>query len=198
MIRATVVVITAVALGVATAYAQEWLPQQIGSLANSAGPWVLVAFALSLLATIGWLASLFGSAALLGLLGGYVLGAGIRGDASSNTTIVFWGAAALLAGPLLGLSAHWVKAGRDLPAATGAGVVCGVLLGEGIYGLMYIADSTYPPYWWGEIVVGLMLLVVIAWWRVHGIRAIALFVGATVLTAVALVLVYRWAPLSLL
>jgi hypothetical protein len=37
-------------LGVLTAYAQEWLPDELGSLANSAGSWALVAFLLALLA----------------------------------------------------------------------------------------------------------------------------------------------------
>jgi Family of unknown function (DUF6518) len=47
----------------------------------------------------------FGSASLLPLLAGYGLGAEMQGFPSSTTTVVFWGAAALLAGPLLGLSA---------------------------------------------------------------------------------------------
>lgn len=63
-----VVVAIALALGVATAYAQEWLPEQMGSLANSVGSWALVACALSLLATSGQLAAVFGSASLLTLL----------------------------------------------------------------------------------------------------------------------------------
>lgn len=30
----------------------------------------------------------------------------------------------------------------------------GVLIGEEVYGLTYVADTTFPPYWRGEIVVG--------------------------------------------
>ena len=37
-------------LGVLTAYAQGWLPDELGSLANSSGSWVLVAFLVALLA----------------------------------------------------------------------------------------------------------------------------------------------------
>jgi hypothetical protein len=188
----------ALALGVLTAYAQGWLPQKMGSLANSAGSWALVAFALSLMATSGWLAAVFGSASLLALLAGYVLGAEMQGYPSSTTTVLFWGAAALLAGPLLGLSAFWIKTRRDLLAATGVGAVSGVLIGEGIYGLTQVADSTYPPYWWGEIVVGLILLLAVAWRRLLGLRAVVVSVGVAVLAAVAFVLVYSRGPSALL
>ena len=151
----------ALALGVLTAYAQGWLPERLGSLANSAGTWALVAFILALLvATSAQEAMVFGSLSLLGLLAGYVVGAQMRDVPSSTTTVAFWIAAALVAGPVLGLSAYWIKSRRDLLAATGFGVMAGMLIGEGIYGLTQIADTTYPPYWWGEIVVGLILLLV--------------------------------------
>ena len=198
VLRSAVVAIVALALGVLTAYAQGWLPQQMGSLANSAGSWALVAFALSLMATSGWLAAVFGSASLLALLAGYVLGAEMQGYPSSTTTVLFWGAAALLAGPLLGLSAFWIKTRRDLLAATGVGAVSGILIGEGIYGLTQVADTTYPPYWWGEIVVGLILLLAVAWRRLLGIRAVVLSVGVAVLAVVAFVLVYSRGPSALL
>jgi hypothetical protein len=74
VLRAAVVVIVALALGVLTAYAQGSLPQRMGSLANSAGSWVIAACALSLLATSDRLAAVYGSASLLGLLGGYLPG----------------------------------------------------------------------------------------------------------------------------
>ena len=165
MWRAAVVVPAALALGVLTAYAQGWLPRQMGSLANSAGSWALAACALSLLATSDRLAAVFGFASLLGLLAGYVLGAHILGYPSSLTTVLFWGGAAVLAGPPLGIGAHWAKTRRDLLAAIGVGVVTGVLVGEGIYGLTRIADTTFPPYWWGELIVGLCLLLAVVWGR---------------------------------
>ena len=69
----------------------------------------------------------------------------------------------------------------------------GILVGEGIYGLTQIADTTYPPYWWGEIVVGLILLIVGAR-RLLGSRAVALSIGVAALAAAAFVLVYSRAP----
>lgn len=122
---------------------------------NSSGSWALVAFGLALLAADIRVAAASGSLTLLTLLGGYVLGSGIRGYPSGAAMIVFWVAAALLAGPLLGFGAYWVKIESGPRAALGIGAMSGVLVGEGVYGLAYIADTTFPPYWWGEILVGL-------------------------------------------
>ncbi len=159
--RSAIVVGVSLLLGVLTAYAQGWLPERLGSLANSAGTWALVAFILSLLvAASAPEAAAFGALSLIGLLAGYVVGAHMRDVPSSTTTVSFWVAAALVGGPVLGLSGYWIRYRRDLFAAAGVGIVSGVLIGEGIYGLTQIADTTYPPYWWGEIVVGLILLVI--------------------------------------
>lgn len=186
------------ALGVLTAYAQGWLPEQVGSLANSAGSWALVAFALALPAANGRLAAAFGSLSLLALLAGYVLGARVRGYPSSASTIAFWGAAAMLAGPLLGLSAHWVRTGRGPVAAAGIGAMSGVLVGEGVHGLVAIADTTYPAYWWGEIVAGVVLLILVARRRLRGVRTVVLSVVVTVSAAAAFVVVYSRDLLALL
>ena len=181
-------------MGVLTAYAQGWLPEQLGSLANSAGTWALVAFIASLLiATSAPEAAVFGSLSLLGLLAGYVVGAQMRDVSSSTSTVAFWIAAALVGGPVLGLSAYWIRFRRDLLAATGVGVMSGILVGEGIYGLTQIADTTYPPYWWGEIAVGLILLIV-GTRRLLGFRAIAFSIGVAALAGASFVVVYSRAP----
>ena len=79
-------------------------------------------------------------------------------------------------------------------AAVGIGAVSGVLIGEGIYGLTQIADTTYPPYWWGQIVVGSVLLVVMAWRRPRDKRSAALSLGVAALTAALFVLIYNQGP----
>ena len=177
-------------LGVATAYAQAWLPHEVGSLANSAGSWALIAFLLALLGTTARVGAALGFVALATLLAGYVLGAAVRGDPSSNALVAFWGLAALIAGPILGLSAHWVRTDRHHLAAIGTGVMSGVLIGEGVYGLRYIADTTYPPYWWGEIIVGLILLGSVAATRLRTGRSTAIAVACSLGVAAAFVVVY--------
>lgn len=183
--------IVALALGVLTAYAQEWLPAELGSLANSSGSWALVAFGLALLLATGVRnAAVIGSLALLALLVGYVLAAEARGYASGSALIAFWGAAALLAGPLVGVGAYWAKWGERLRPGLGVGAMSGVLIGEGLYGLAFIADTTYPPYWWAEIVVGAFLAAWVVSQRPSRLQtaAVALAVGA--LTAAAFLVVY--------
>ena len=189
--RATLLVVSiAVFLGVVTAFAQGWLPEQVGSLANSSGSWALLAFLLAWLAATPAAAAVFGSLSLLALLAGYIVGASMLGYPSSAQLIIFWGLAALLVGPPLGLGAFWVRHRGGRLAALGAGAISGVLIGEGAYGLAYIADTTYPPYWWGQIVVGLLLLLALMARRLPRLRDRALSLGICATTAVAFVAVY--------
>jgi hypothetical protein len=177
-----------VALGVATAYGQFWLPSEVASLANSSGSWSLVAFVVALRSRTPRIAALCGALALAGLLLGYVLGAGVRGDPSSRSLMVFWGLAALTAGPVLGVSAHWCAWAGDRLVAVGAGVMSGVLVGEGAWALASVADTTYPPYWWAEIVVGLVLLTTLT--RRLPRRSVVLAAAVTAGVAVAFSAVY--------
>ena len=177
-------------LGVLTAYGQAVLPQEMGSFANSSGSWALTAFLLALVAANQRMAAALGFLALITLLGGYVLGARIRGDISSSALIAFWGLAAVVAGPVLGLSASWLKTGRGYRASAGAGVMSGVLIGEGLYGLTHIADTTYPPYWWGEIVVGAGLLGYLAARRFRQLRPAAVAFVCCLVVAAAFVGIY--------
>jgi hypothetical protein len=190
--------VASLALGFLTAYGQEWLPAELGSLANSAGSWSLIAFALALLGSSLRIAGALGALVLIGLLFGYVVGAHVRGFAAGTALVLFWSAAAVTAGPALGLGAHWVKTRRDHLAAVGTGVMSGVLVGEGVYGLSFISDTTYPPYWWGEIAAGVTLLVVI------GVRVLrqgptaAIAAAACCITATAFVVIYHLDLISVL
>jgi hypothetical protein len=196
--RLAVVGAVGLSLGFLTAFGQAWLPEELGSLANSSGSWSLVAFALAWTATSTRVAAAFGSVSLLALLAGYVLGAGARGFAPGTALLLFWGLAAVLVGPLLGAGAHWVKTERGLAAAAGIGAMSGVLVGEGVYGLTVIADTTYPPYWWGQAILGVVLLAVTALWRLRGPRIVAAAVAAGAITAIAFVVVYSQNLISVL
>lgn len=188
--RVGLVAFLGLTLGIVTAHAQAWLPHEVESLANSVGSWALIAFLLALLGTTPRFAAILGFVALVTLLVGYVVGAAVRGDPSSNALVAFWGLASLIAGPILGLSAHWVKTDRHHLAAVGAGVMSGVLIGEGVYGLTYIANTTYPPYWWGEIIVGLVFLAYVAARRLRTGRSTAVAVACSVVVAAAFIVVY--------
>lgn len=177
-------------LGVATAYGQALLPTALASLANSAGPWALVAFLLAMTASRKSVAAGVGVLSLATSLGGYVLGAALRGYPSSTGLLVFWGMAAILVGPVLGLAGCAARGGSPVAAALGAGAMSGVLVGEGVYGLNYIADTTYPPYWYGSAVVGVALLTWVAVWRLRRVAPLLLAVATTIVVAAAFVIVY--------
>lgn len=183
--------VVALGLGVLTAYGQGWLPDEAASLANSVGSWSVAAFLLALLAPRLIPAVLTGAVVLLGLLAGYVLGADVRGYPSSSSLILFWGAASVTAGPALGAAAHWVRCGPPVLVAVGVGAVSGVLVGEGIHGLTAIADTTYGPYWWAQIGVGVLVLGASVGLRLRSIRPAALAVAVTGVVAAAFAAIYR-------
>jgi hypothetical protein len=188
------VAVTALLLGILTAYAQSWLPDQVNSFANSSGSWALAAFALAMLAPGPWRAAGFGVLTLALLLAGYVLGDGIRGYPSATSTITFWAFAAVLAGPVLGLAGHWVRFRAPSLAAIGAGVMSGVLVGEGIYGLTALDTSdgySRPGYWWGQIAVGVVLLLVLGAVRFRAVRPAFLGLAVAAWVAVAFLAVYQ-------
>ncbi|MCU1591796.1 MAG: rane protein [Frankiales bacterium] len=146
--------------GVLTSYAQGWLPSQVGSLANSAGPWCLIAFLAALPARRPALAAFCGAVTLVALVSGYYAASMWRGYGVSTRTVDLWVFAAFVAGPVLGLSAHWLRDRRAPRAAMGAAVPATLLLAEAAYGIRVIADTTYPAYWWAEAGCGAALLVV--------------------------------------
>jgi hypothetical protein len=181
-------------LGVLTAYSQGWLPDQVNSFANSSGSWALAAFALAFLAHNPWRAALFGVLALAMLLAGYVLGNNLRGYPTGTSTTIFWGLAAALAGPVLGLAAYWVRYRTPALAAIGAGMMSGVLVGEGIYGLTALNSSdgySHPGYWWSEIVVGVVLLLGLGAVRFRAVRPAFLALAVCAWVSVAFLALYQ-------
>lgn len=194
--RTRTVVGLAIAVGLAagalTAWAQSWLPEQAASLANSVGSWSLIAFVLALLAPTARSAALTGALVLAALLAGYVVTDALRAHPSGSALIVFWGLAAVIGGPLLGVAAHWTRHAATL-AGVGAGVMSGVLIGEGVYGLHYLADTTYLPYWWGQIGVGAVLTVAAAALRAWRGRTIAVAALSALGVAVVFVVLYHLA-----
>jgi len=148
-------------VGAFTASAQGWLSDATTSLANSAGPWALVAFVVARYnARVPWAVV----AAMLTLSCcelGYALATSVRGGSNSNSTIAFWLAAAVLAGPPLGLAGAWATR-HDLRGGLGYGALGGVLIGEGVYGWTTVADTTDWRYWAVELVIGVAIVVLLA------------------------------------
>lgn len=119
------------ALGVLTSYAQGWLPEQVAPLANSSTSWCVVAALLALTARSAPAGALAATAALLSLNAGYGLGSELRGYVYGSQGLAFWSLAAVVAGPPVGAAVHWVRQRRRLLGPPAAGVLAGVVAGEG-------------------------------------------------------------------
>ena len=187
---ALLVLVVAVGLGALTELGQSWLPQSTASLANSGGSWAAVAFVLALLATGTGRAVLWGLLGLAGLVGGDYTTAILRHVAESPGSIRFWMLAAVIAGPLLGLAASWVRRGSPVAAALGAGAAAGLLGGESYYGLTAIAGSTSSLYWTIQLAIAVALLIALDAWRVREPAPIILSVVTAGVVGALTALVY--------
>ncbi len=180
------------AIGIATSVGQGSLPEWLAPLSNSSGSWCLCAFALALLERDPWRAALVGFASLAAMLAGYALATELRGFPVGTSMLVRWGAAAVIAGPALGVGAAWLRGPDPLRAAAGVAPIAGILLGEGLYGLTVVAATTSVGYWIGELALGL-ILVVLAAIRLRSGRGIALMLALSAVASVAFYLVYTLA-----
>ena len=72
------------------------------------------------------------------------------------------------------MGAAWVRGGDAIRSAAGAALIAGILIGEGIYGLTVIADTTPAAYWIGEIIVGAGVAVLAASPGVRSARYLAI------------------------
>lgn len=181
-----------------TAFGQTYLPDALRSLANSSGSWTLAAFGLAVLAPSSRSGALTGFIALASMLAGYVVTNNLRDYPSSLAMMIFWTVAAVAVGPLIGLGAQWFRRRRDLWAAAGLGAMSAVLIGEGIYSLIYVADTTYPAYWWGEMVLGVAGLAAGALWQLPSWRIRAAAVGVAAIGSAGFVLTYSLPLIALL
>lgn len=159
--RFVIAVLVGLAVGAFTAYGQGWLGDSFGSLVNSAGPWSVAAFLVARMSRSIWVGALTAAITLAMCELGYVLANNIRDVPSSRSTIVFWLTAALLAGPPLGVAGVWSRHESKVRAAVGWGVISGVLIGEGTYGLARLTNTTNSTYWLVELVLGVALLTVV-------------------------------------
>jgi len=171
---------SAVVLGVATSYAQGFLPAAVNSFANSASGWTLVTALLILAARARpLLAGFLGAGCFVLLTLGYTAASALRGLTYDPTLFSVVG---VVVGPFVGVATSWLS-GRDLRAAVGTAALSGIAVGEAVYGLTVVSDSTSPVYWSVIGVVGLGLLgVVCGRIRRPGPVALALSLTAVVAT----------------
>ena len=177
------VAVVSLVLGAVTSWAQGSLPDAWAPLANSPSGWAAMT-ALVVMAfrpTLRW-GAVFGAVSFLCLVLGYTLASELRGLAYDPT---LWGAIGLVTGPFIGAAAAGAASTRSLPVALGSGVLAGVLVADGIYGLTVVADTTSPVYWTTALVLGL-LLVLATPLRLRAVAPIAVMVVAFIAATAAL------------
>jgi hypothetical protein len=159
----------ATAIGLAAGAATEWsvlhLPLSLAPLANSAAPWILVAFALALTARRMGESLVLAVVTLLALVLGFYVAEAYRGWPVSQHQVEFWAAASVAVGPLVGLAAGWFRGAGRTAGALGAGVLGGLLAGEAVYGLTELKLSSPADYWHVQFVLGVGLAVGLTLWR---------------------------------
>lgn len=95
----------------------------------------------------------------------------------------------IVAGPFIGAAALALRR-RPLHAALGAGLLAGLLVGEAVYGLTVVGDTTSPVYWWISGAGGVLLLGAMAF-RIRRPGLIVLAAALTSSIAAAFLLAYQ-------
>ncbi len=185
--RAAVVVVLSFVLGGLTSYAQGFLPDAFASFANSASGWTVLTALL-----VFWSRPRTAPAAVLGavsfvlLVLGYTVASQVRGYVYDP---LLFSAVGVVAGPFVGVAASWLRA-TGVRAALGTALLAGIGVGESVYGLTVVRETTSPVYWTVIGVAGLALLVGLLVRRVRGTLPVGLAAGGTVLVAAAFCLAY--------
>ena len=178
------------AIGMATAVAQGSLPEALGSLANSSGSWCVCAFVITMVERKPQWAAMAGFVSLVAMIAGYALAIELLGyPAGAASLFVRWGAAAVVAGPALGVGATWLRGPNGFRRAFGIAPIAGILLGEGLYSLTVVAATTSVGYWIGELAVGLVA-VVLAAVRLRNGPLIAVMLATSAVASVIFYAVY--------
>ena len=187
VIRLGLVVVLSFLLGGLTSYAQGFLSDEFRSFANSASGWTVLTALL-----VYWSRARTAPAAVLGALSfvllvlGYMVASQVRGFVYDPLLFSVMG---VVVGPFVGVAASWLRS-SGVRAALGTAVLAGIGLGESVYGLTVVRETTSPVYWTVIGVVGLVLLAGMLVRRIRGVRSVALAVGGTAVIAAAFHLAY--------
>jgi hypothetical protein len=197
-LRAPLVALAGAAIGILTSLGQTYLPFELSPLANSASSWSLAAFLLSLVEVAPRRGAVLGAVALATMIAGYAVATELRGFTVGTRLLVFWGLASIVVGPALGAGAAWVRGRDPIRIAAGVAVIVGILVGEGVYGLTVVADTTAGPYWVGATIAGLAVAILVSVRKLRTFRLVATCAALTAILASAFYLTYSGNLIALL
>ena len=145
-------------LGALTSFGQTYGPDAIAPLFNSATSWSVVAFVAAFAARRPSRAALLGATSFAMLLVGYCATSAVRGFPVGLATTTMWIAATIIVGPVLGVAAAWFRSAprgpHDVRLRLAVAPLGGIAMGEAIYGLRVISDTTPAGYWWAQLALG--------------------------------------------
>lgn len=183
VVRCGVVVVASFLLGGLTSYAQGGLlPDAFSSFANSASGWTVLTALL-----VYWSRARTGPAAVLGavsfvlLVLGYTVAADVRGFFYDP---LIWSVVGVVVGPFVGIGTSWLRA-TGVRAALGTALFAGIGIGECVYGLTVVGETTSPVYWVVIGAISLALLVGMLVRRIQGVLPIVLASGGTAVITLA-------------
>jgi hypothetical protein len=149
----------AVLLGGLTSFGQQYLPPWVNSLSNSAGGWTMFCFLIVWLSRARpLLAAVLGVVVFQLLVESYSVVTEWRGFDDGDPFTSIWTVVGLAAGPVLGAAAGLVRHAAPVWRALAVAPLSAVLLGEGIWALNTITDTTSPVYWSLEIVLSVVFV----------------------------------------
>jgi len=186
-VRIGIAVVLSFLLGGLTSYAQGFLPDAIISFANSASGWTVLTALL-----VYWSRARTGPAAVLGavsfvlLVLGYMVAAQVRGFVYDP---LLFSVVGVVVGPFVGAAASWLRA-TGVRAALGTALLSGIGVGESVYGLTIVRETTSPVYWTVIGIAGLALVTVMLVRRVRGALPVALASGGPLVVAAAFYFAY--------
>lgn len=184
LVRFAAVLVASFLLGGLTFPAQGFLPEALGSLANSSSGWTLLTALLVVSSRARPApAAALGAASFVLLVLGYTAAASLAGLTYGP---LLFSCIGLVVGPFVGCAAAWLRSEHSWRTAAGASLLAGIALGDAVYGLTVVAATTSPVYWIAIGLCGLALLVGVLARRARTAAGIAIAVIGTPIVAAAL------------
>jgi hypothetical protein len=193
----TVVVLVSAIAGALTPLGEQYLPRSIQSMANSSGSWTLIAFAAVYASRVrSWRAAAMGAMAFLVMNAVFEFVYGLRGYEYPHHYLAFWDVIAVAVGPLVGLSASWLRSTSPGLRAIAVAAPSAVLIGEGFYMLVDLPGNS-TLYALASVLVGVVLFLFLAELRLQRLAPMALSAAMCAIGAVAFFTIYGLLPLVL-
>ena len=183
------VVALGLGVGCLTSFGQGHLPGALDAFVNSASAWLVAPF------VVGAFMLTRGAAATAGLttcalqLVGYYVTAHLRGHSPGGAIVVFWGACAVLGGPVFGIAGHLWRSSPGRLRGLGAAVLGSSFVAEGLWSYLHELHYDATAALW--ITIGASIAVLCARQRVADLRWLAVTLPIAVIGEIVLTTVYR-------